>query len=285
MLFCYIDSSLLCRGLCCFNGCIIKANEDSYSFFFRVNKTIQNWFDSKIYVVNIPVSVIEASRFTYLLTNRQFKLKPPSLVISHGEDPRVIQLPQDELLISYNVVPTKENLSCDVHASILREDKPQKTLTFPALNALKVKQKNWTFFVHHDSRVLLLYSLMPTFEIYDLEENLIISEEWRHPLARELEIRGGAPPIRVGSEYWVFAHSKGYRIFVYTFCAETLRPRRVSSRPLLLHGNNSRKIHFPCGAVLDHRDKIVVSCGVNDHMSALLHTSVKEVNSMLIEKR
>jgi predicted GH43/DUF377 family glycosyl hydrolase len=283
MHICYINDGFLHLGACCFNGCLIKTHDGNYQFYYRKNKTIPEWFDSKVYLVTFPPDFIETSKHTFFINDRyNYVIPEPTLIIEHGEDPRVINLDKNRKLISYAVIETIENKKCDIHARIIGGKSNSEIFTFPKNNALKAREKNWTFFLH-EGNILFMYSVMPYFSIYDMNENLIVSCEWYHPLANDLELRGGASPIRVGDEYWVIVHSKTYRIFVITFSVHDLMPRRVSKRPLIPHGDKPR-IHFPCGAILEDDGSIIISLGIDDYMSGLLHTSVTEINSVLIDK-
>lgn len=290
MIVCYIEDTLLNKDKCCFNGCLIPGLDNDFYFFFRTTNSIPDWFNSWIQVVKFHPLMIEKSKSTFALVSKEFVhvKEQVKTVVDHGEDPRAIYINKSQILLSFNVVPTIENLTCDVHSTLV----DVKTLneisgtrkTYPLLNSLQQKQKNWTFFMYKDEP-LILYSLFPRFTIYNLNEECVIDENWEHPFCpMDLEIRGGAPPLKIGNEFWVFCHSKHYRIFVCTFCIETLKPQRISSRPLIYH-NDTPKVHFPCGAIVDDKGQITVSMGVNDCMSAFLNTSVREVNSMLLEKR
>lgn len=154
-----------------------------------------------------------------------------------------------------------------------------------------VIQKNWTFFRYRD-KMMCVYKPYPH-EVFFVDtatgSQILVSQKtssdeivtWRYG-----EIRGGAPPIKVGESYFSFFHSRlphpdperkaRYYMGVYEFWGEPpFRPKRCSKLPILVASEMEKAAHnlpytvFPCGAQLV-KDEWVISMGVNDNSIALL---------------
>jgi len=113
--------------------------------------------------------------------------------------------------------------------------------------------------------------------------------------ARELgDIRGGAPPVRVGDEYYCFAHATSkladahnYSAVLYTFAAS--RPfavRRVAQVPILVpcmgDTGDGKKVVYPCGAVLNEEAGAwTVAYGLHDRYAELARFDFDDLESLL----
>jgi predicted GH43/DUF377 family glycosyl hydrolase/GR25 family glycosyltransferase involved in LPS biosynthesis len=139
-------------------------------------------------------------------------------------------------------------------------------------------EKNWAFFEAGDSSLCCVYSIEP---------HVVLRVEGEH--AYEIgrtsgglrwdfgQLRGGAPPVRVGDEYYHWFHgarleSSGYyTLGVYTFSAQPpFQVTRFAPRPLLEPEMRpgEKPVVFPCGAML--RDgRWLVSYGHNDRSSRI----------------
>ena len=126
-------------------------------------------------------------------------------------------------------------------------------------------EKNWAFF-ESDGRLLAVYKTAPNHEIVQIDGDVVIPS---YSPPNDLrwgggERRGGATPIKVGDEWWCFAHDRieisrhrVYRTYLYTFAdRHPYRPLRHVPTPLL-SANPSTKpadqyasVVFPGGAVL-----------------------------------
>lgn len=126
-------------------------------------------------------------------------------------------------------------------------------------------EKNWVFF-ESDDRLLAVYKTSPNHEVVVVDGERV---EPSYSTPNRLkwgggERRGGATPVRVGGEWWCFAHDRielnrhrVYRTYLYTFDARhPFAPRRHLTTPLL-SANPSTKpadqyasVVFPGGAVL-----------------------------------
>jgi predicted GH43/DUF377 family glycosyl hydrolase len=110
--------------------------------------------------------------------------------------------------------------------------------------------------------------------------------DWGH-------LRGGAPPVRRGGEYYHFFHGaldaaggRTYTLGAYTFeAAPPFRVTRFAPLPLLLPtegGGNVPRVVFPCGAV-DAGSHWLVSYGVNDRWARVARFTSQEVEKALKE--
>jgi predicted GH43/DUF377 family glycosyl hydrolase len=156
-------------------------------------------------------------------------------------------------------------------------------------------EKNWGFFEYADT-LYAVYTPRP-------HTVLRFGDDWQGETAYETpgvpwnggEMRGGAPPYRVGEEYYCFFHDytfppqgrRRYRTGLYTFQAKPpFRPLRYIPEPILegdpatnTHGHYDDSV-YPCGAVVDG-DDWVVSVGVHDRWTELHHFNRRELEAGL----
>lgn len=142
--------------------------------------------------------------------------------------------------------------------------------------------KNWSLFVH-DERMHVLYIPDPhtvlEFEtpFSGLTEHITKPKHtWAYG-----EIRGGAPPVRIGDEYWVFFHSstpatlnnritRRYVMGAYAFEAKPpFAMTRISKKPILQgsYQNNwspaKPAVSFPAGSLWNGTEWLITG-GSND---------------------
>lgn len=156
-------------------------------------------------------------------------------------------------------------------------------------------EKNWQWF-SHDGTLYAVYSVTPH-RVLRVDKNRC---SWAFdtpgvPWAGG-EPRGGATPLRVGSEFWSFFHDsvhpgrgdkKTYRVGLYTFSPDppfrVLRyvsiPVAVADRSAL--NDNYCHVLFPRGAVAAG-DRVVLSCGVHDRYTHLVPLSAHELSQRLV---
>jgi predicted GH43/DUF377 family glycosyl hydrolase len=139
-------------------------------------------------------------------------------------------------------------------------------------------EKNWQFF-EHEGELYSIYSVSPHVILHHCDRR---AKKFAETPARlhwpGCYLRGGAPPVRVGDEYYHFFHSvdvrrapKVYSMGLYTFEARPpFAVRRVAAGPILSPDDYDWPPHliasvvFPCGAVL--RDgRWLISYGYHDY--------------------
>ncbi|MFO0811500.1 MAG: hypothetical protein U0746_22960 [Gemmataceae bacterium] len=159
-------------------------------------------------------------------------------------------------------------------------------------------EKNWQFF-SHDGDLFAVYTVAPHRVLRVTDGTAVDAYETANPLPWSGGLlRGGAPPIRVGNEYWCFFHGltqedgvRTYNVGVYTFEARPpFRVLRQTSRPILIADATTRpegqyaNVVFPCGAVLRESStgrQWIVSCGIHDRWTEVYGFSWDEVESAL----
>ncbi len=133
-------------------------------------------------------------------------------------------------------------------------------------------EKNWVPFSAPTGGLLSVYHPHTNGEHVVIEHaghdaKLLHAVKW--PGWKWGEIRGGAPPVRVGDEFWHFFHSwraNFYAIGLYTFSAfPPYAPLRIIRLPLV---RAKKFVVFPCGAVQDG-DKWMVSWGDEDKSAVI----------------
>lgn len=155
------------------------------------------------------------------------------------------------------------------------------SLTAPGVDPRRW-QKNWSFFVHSD-QLYCVYSVSPHRILKIDGDQCSWAQTEPFPFTWVGgELRGGATPVRVGSEFWHFVHDRveqpgskhHYRMGLYTFSAiPPFRPLRLVPDVLLeadpkTNYGNYCDVVFPRGAVRDG-DLWVVSMGCHDQFTEL----------------
>ncbi len=146
-------------------------------------------------------------------------------------------------------------------------------------------EKNWLWFSARGGVHLL----------YKPHVVLRVAGTGSRDFARELgEIRGGAPPVRVGDEYYCFAHAVSkpagihhYSTVLYTFAASPpFAVRRVAQVPILAPGagdtGDGKKVVYPCGAVYDEQaSEWHVAYGLHDRYAELACMTFDDLEALL----
>lgn len=155
-------------------------------------------------------------------------------------------------------------------------------------------EKNWSMFeVDGDLYAVYLTHPFHTVVRIDCERATIVHREPNWFPWDGGELRGGAPPVRVGDEFWSFTHDRvdingmpTYRMHLYTFdAAPPFAPRRMVREPILIADRTTKPAGvaccvFPCGAVRVGDDWIV-SMGVHDRWTELRKFSHAELDRRL----
>lgn len=147
----------------------------------------------------------------------------------------------------------------------LRDDLTVETTYCPQIRASRHWEKNWGFF-SHNGELHAVYTISPDHLIVRISDDGVASVA--HETTRKLtwnggQLRGGAPPVRVGDEYWHFMHDRievaGLRIYrtgLYTFdAAPPFAVRRYIPEPILVAdpltkpADQYAAVLFTCGAV------------------------------------
>ncbi len=155
-------------------------------------------------------------------------------------------------------------------------------------------EKNWQFF-EQDGELYSVYSVSPHVVLrHDGRRAEKVAETAGPPLWPDCRLRGGAPPVRVGDEYYHFFHGAlhrggrgDYAAGVYTFAAgPPFAVRRAAPAPVLLPDEHDRRddlnlsVVFPCGAL--RRDgHWVISYGYHDRECRIAVVEAAEVERAL----
>lgn len=163
-------------------------------------------------------------------------------------------------------------------------------------------EKNWAFF-DYQGELFAVYLTLPKHEVVKVDCNratLAYSEQNPFQWSGG-EVRGGAMPVKIGSEYWSFFHDRVsthggftfYRMGLYTFDARPpFRPRRMIPEPILVADQATNVSHrgdppnycacvFPSGAV-KRGDEWIISMGVHDRWTELRKYDHHVLEKMLV---
>lgn len=140
-------------------------------------------------------------------------------------------------------------------------------------------EKNWVFF-SVEGKLFMVYYPAPhvVYEVKLHERKASLGERWEAENWKAADLmenaRGGAPPVRVGDEFYHFYHTQhrhgrgvAYQVGLYTFATEPpWNIRRAIKGPLLSMVPSKRELDciFPVGAALEG-EKWTLSCGIQDH--------------------
>lgn len=157
-------------------------------------------------------------------------------------------------------------------------------------------EKNWVWF-QHDSRWHILYSSLTPQVVVEVHGSVParVHRTETTPTWPYGFVRGGTPPVRVGSEYITFFHSslpwshrqKRYYMGAMAFeAAPPFKPTRMTAKPLLIGSADDVRIHggplviFPCGALLENGEWLL-TFGVNDEAVGWLRIPQAELDALL----
>lgn len=168
-------------------------------------------------------------------------------------------------------------------------------------------EKNWGFF-NAENQLFAVYTIRPHRVLsIDPEHGQAIEAFRTDSIPAQFwpgwELRGGAPPVRYGNEYYSFFHgwrrSKragtphgdwyDYAVGVYTFEARPpFTPRRITPRPIwlgdpakiALNVTPDKNVIYPCGAIRDG-ERWLVSAGHQDAECRLRWFGLGEIEDAL----
>ena len=156
-------------------------------------------------------------------------------------------------------------------------------------------EKNWAFF-SHEGKLFCVYTTAPhvVYEVVNRNAHWRASfrceaENWQSANFME-NARGGAPPVRVGDEYYHFYHSQhrhghgtAYQTGLYTFEAKPpWNIRRVVRGPLLglVPSKRPADVLFVMGAILD-KGRWLLSAGLMDQETVGISLGFEDVERLL----
>jgi predicted GH43/DUF377 family glycosyl hydrolase len=212
------------------------------------------------------------------------------------EDPRLFRF-QGRLYVSFNGVWTGADggLASSMMLALLDDGGRAEQVWAPRYEGATQIEKNWQFF-EHEQQLYCVYSVEPhvilrmdgVMATQVAGTSVGLSWDYGH-------LRGGAPPVRVGDEYYHFIHGQLitkdgkviYAAGVYTFEAKPpFAVKRFAKKPLMLPppGETSPRpeltVVFPCGAVRQD-DSWFISYGHNDIDCRLAEFDAADVEKLL----
>jgi predicted GH43/DUF377 family glycosyl hydrolase len=250
------------------------------------------WSASEIYLARLaPDFRVESARLLPLRHDLE--------AAAGREDPRLF-MHDGAVHVAFIGVSTGRNVHTSQLYARLAPDLSRADAAHYAMHpARQKKEKNWSFF-SHGGELLAVYAPAPTHRVVQLDGPFArpawetpnpFAERWGQAWG---EMRGGAPPVLVGDEYWHFFHSsypamgtKVYTLGLYTFDASPpFAPRRFIPHPLAVadpatNPGNYCPVIFPGGAARQG-DSWLVSCGVHDMTVEIYRYSHHELESRLI---
>jgi predicted GH43/DUF377 family glycosyl hydrolase len=149
-------------------------------------------------------------------------------------------------------------------------------------------EKNWQFF-EHNSRLLCVYSVRPHV-ILEVGAMATPVATMPHKFTLTSAMRGGAPPVRVGDEWYHWFHTVAkekefytYGLGLYTF-GDDFAIRRHVPRVIMTASERvpgwNKSVVFPCGAAL-RGGKWLVSYGYHDRESRIAIFDAAQVERQL----
>ena len=192
------------------------------------------------------------------------------------EDPRLF-LFRDRLHCAFTGIDSPSEPH-PLHQMIARigDDGHVEKVVFPQYADRSRLEKNWQFF-EVDGELQSVYSIQPHVILKHRGQRVVRAARTDARLPRSGgHLRGGAPPVRCGDEYYCFFHAtkeaKGqfvYAMGVYTFAAASPFAIRRYARPFFAAADHDRtpgynkSVVFPCGA-LRREDAWIISYGYHD---------------------
>jgi predicted GH43/DUF377 family glycosyl hydrolase len=210
------------------------------------------------------------------------------------EDPRLF-LFRGQLHCAFTGLEGEERPGL-IHQLVCRLDEQYgvEEVWLPAYEGRAIREKNWGFF-EHDGELYSVYSVHPhrILRHRGRQAKVVAQTATRLPWS-DYHLRGGAPPLRVGREFYHFFHAmrqsngqKDYAVGIYTFAARPpFEVCRVASTPVLLPDEHDRpaglgaSVVFPCGA-LWREGRWVISYGYHDRECRIAVLAADEVERLL----
>jgi predicted GH43/DUF377 family glycosyl hydrolase len=277
-------------GNCCFNGSLFAKFDGKVSNF--VPKDVEHFETWCIYrcTPSLKECLKSDLRFTRLCIESAKADISTNVALTQccpKEDPRVC-CTDDRLLVTFShVCNFRWFRNTHIEGVICDPTKPTfdklSEVYFHDLNSRSSMQKNWTFFT--DQNVIqILYNIMPL-EIFSWKEDRCIpffERSWQHPTKPHLRLRGGCPPVRVESFFYVFVHSIQYEMYCVKIDPKIYTVVAVSQEPLMPNRGNKQDIHFPCGVIYEEKhDRFHVSLGIDDVQLGIFSITRTELEKSL----
>ncbi len=263
------------------------------------------WLGGKVSMADLGPEMPTAGRTVEPLRSWNPEIDHP-LAIRGREDPRLFSF-AGHLHVSFNgcINDARGELTSAMFLARLDWSGHSDSVWTPLYEVAESIEKNWQFF-EHDGQLFCVYSIEPhvilrmdgTLATEIARTSVGLSWPWGH-------LRGGAPPVRVGDEFYHFVHGQLisntetvevngqrkprviYVAGVYTFDAKPpFVVRRFASVPLLVPppGETSPRaeltVVFPCGAVR-RADSWLISYGHNDIDCRIAEFDADDVDSLL----
>lgn len=164
----------------------------------------------------------------------------------------------------------------------------------PHYSLRKSWEKNWSFF-EFSGKLHAVYSISPH-TVLEIDGNQVLSADHTvnaYPWTGG-RLRGGAPAVRVGDNYYHWFHGcsgewtgRLYNVGLYVFRASPpFEIIRQTANPIIENDLKTKPegqycpVIFPAGAVL-YNGKWVVSCGIHDRWIEILQWDYADIESLL----
>jgi hypothetical protein len=156
-------------------------------------------------------------------------------------------------------------------------------------------EKNWVFFSHGGTLYCVYYPAPHIVYQVKLDNGVpSLGEKWEAENWKNADLmenaRGGAPPVRVGDEFYHFYHTQhrhgrgvAYQVGLYTFATEPpWNLKRSIKGPLLSMVPSKRDLDciFPVGAALEG-ERWHLSCGIQDHETMAITLDFNDLERLL----
>ncbi len=271
-----------------FNSSILPW-EDGYLLAYRTRWTVSEIHLSKLDAHFVPIPC----------WHRKLDLEASGA--NYGcEDPRLF-LHQGIPHVAYvGVVGEPGNID---HTNVMYARLDPDTLDvsgvfFPHYGGRQSWEKSWSFF-ESGEELYCVYQTTPRHQVLRIRgEEAKLAADLRNSIQWQGGIvRGGASPVRVGDEFWHFAHDRlevgglrVYRTLLFTFDTEPpFRPRRyvphgiLAANPYTMPVKQYCSCVYPGGAVRDG-PRWIVSHGVHDMWTELHSWGHTDLENRLCEK-
>jgi predicted GH43/DUF377 family glycosyl hydrolase len=248
-----------------------------------------NWGGSSLHIAELSEDLIPLRNLSLRINHE--------LCPGGREDPRFFVY-QNRLHISFvGVEKTANETRCHMLYLRLFDNLHVERVFHPAYSMRQwPMEKNWVYF-EHDGQLLAVYSIAPTHKILRIDGDTAypFMETPFHPAWEGGHLRGGASPVRVGNEYFCWAHGRRegrpsvYCLGAYSFEAKPpFRPLRYTPTPLVWADERDKPpalnwttVIYPSGCILEN-GKWLVSCGINDFASEVLAFDHSEVERVMV---
>lgn len=265
-----------------FNPSIVEWR-GNYAFVFR-----NGWAGSQIFLGFLNRNFEPIGGLTKL------ELNDPGC--NYGcEDPRLLIHKGKLTLVFTGVVGGNRILHTNVMLATINDNLRVDSLYCPYIEGRNLWEKNHSYFSQKEN-LWAVYSINPHRVMRVIDGKGEWTYEEPGPKWSGGELRGGAPPVLVGDEYWSFCHDRvhsngmlTYRTILYTFSIKPpFRPMRIIPQPILTANQNNRPSDQYCacvfaGGTIKSGDDWIIAHGIHDRWSELHKFSHNELESKLVE--